>query len=327
MKAFLKRHLPTGFWQSLRSLKHGYARRFRGGFEAAGLVVAKKSDYYSPLPSETQLRRRKARWAKPSPLAGLRYDLPAMQRRFDTLAQARLEEFKALPPYATLCQAGYGPGYPHVDAFTLYAMLRETQPARYMEVGSGLSTYYSHLARARNREQSRDLRITCIEPFPYPKLNEIAPIELIVSEVQDVPVSRFQALQQGDVLFIDSSHSVRIDGDVPYLFLEVLPMLAPGVLVHIHDIPFPYNVPYPPEYWTLVDDPQSPHWPMYWTEAMLIQAFLAFNPAFEILLSTPLIRYHDEGFLRARLPFYRTVQEEPNTFSSLWLRRTEASSS
>ena len=162
-----------------------------------------------------------------------------------------------MPPYGPLCQAGYGPGYTHVDAFTLYAMLRQLQPIRYLEIGSGLSTYYCHLARKRNREVGRDTKIVCIEPYPFPKLSEIEQIDLIPTEVQDVPLKTFESLGSGEVLFVDSSHVVRLDGDVPYIFLEVLPAVAPGVYIHVHDIPFPFNIPYPPDYWTLLRDPQS----------------------------------------------------------------------
>jgi hypothetical protein len=116
---------------------------------------------------------------------------------------------------------------------------------------------------------------------------------------------------------------VRIDGDVPYLFLEVLPALAAGVHIHVHDIPFPFNVPYPAEFWTLREHRRSPRWPIYWTEAMLLQAFLAFNPAFEIDLSCPLLRHFEPEYLPSRVPFYRPISEEPNTFSSIWLRKVQ----
>ena len=107
----------------------------------------------------------------------------------------------------------------------------------------------------------------------------------------------------------------------PYLFLEVLPALDPGVYIHIHDIPFPYNIPYPADYWTLLQHPRSRQWPVFWNEAMLLQAFLAFNSSFEIVLSCPLLRYFAEECLKAKLPIYKSTQEEPNTFSSIWLRR------
>lgn len=163
--------------------------------------------------------------------------------------------------------------------------------------------------------------IICIEPYPFPKLFEIDGIKVVQSQVQDVPLKTFSMLSDGDVLFVDSSHVVRIDGDVPYLFLEVLPALQPGVYIHVHDISFPFNIPFPPEYWTLLDHPRSQHWPMYWNEAMLLQAFLCCNPLFDIVLSCPMIRYFDEGFLQAHVPIYKPIAEEPNAFSSIWLKR------
>ena len=291
--------------------------------ERAGFIVARKADYYSPLPSEQALRKNFSRWARPSPLQGVAYDTGAMKDRLQSLKDRYYEEFVRLPSYQELCAVGFGPGYTHVDAFVLYSMIRHLQPSRYLEVGSGLSTYYCSLARQRNRREQRDTKMLCIEPFPYPKLNEIEQIELINKEVQDVPLATFESLQSGDVLFIDSSHVVRLDGDVPYLFLEVLPALKPGVYIHIHDIPFPYNIPYPPEYWTLLQHERAPRWPMFWNEAMLLQAFLAYNRSFEIVLSCPIIRHEEEAFLTQTLPIYRPISEEPNTFSSLWLRRVD----
>ena len=195
-------------------------------------------------------------------------------------------------------------------------MVRQLKPRRYVEVGSGLSTYYCSLAAKKNSEECHPLEIICIEPHPFEKLRTILGIQVLAKEVQDVDVSRFQQLQENDILFIDSSHIVRIDGDVPYLYLEVLPILNPGVVIHIHDIPFPYNIPYPPGLWVL-----GQGWPMFWNEAMMLQAFLCFNDKFKITMSTPLIRYHDEEFLRSRLPFYESLDQNPNTFSSIWLKK------
>jgi hypothetical protein len=134
--------------------------------------------------------------------------------------------------------------------------------------------------------------------------------------VQDVRLELFTGLGEDDVLFIDSSHIVRLDGDVPFLFLEVLPALGKGPLIHIHDIPFPYHCPYPADYWVY-----ESVWPMWWNESMLLHALLCGNKEFAVSLSTPLIRHHDEAFLKQLIPGYRTIEEEPNTFSSIWLKR------
>src|SRR5207244_12035849 len=103
---------------------------------------------------------------------------------------------------------------------------------------------------------------------------------------------------------------------VPFLYLEVLPQLNPGVVIHVHDVPFPYNIPYPPQLWIFGQE-----WPMFWNEAMVLQAFLCFNDKFTITMSTPLILHLNEVFLRENIPIYESMEQNPNTFSSIWLRR------
>ncbi len=212
---------------------------------------------------------------------------------------------------------GFGPGYPSFDARTLYYTLRDLKPRRYLEVGSGLSTFYASRAAAANAADGSPLQVTCIEPFPYDALRTIDGIELVEDVVQNVALERFSELGDGDVLFIDSSHTFKIDSDVSFLLLEVLPRLAPGVVVHIHDVPFPFNTPYPSDFWLFGE-----RWPVYWNEAAAVQTFLAFNDSFEVRLSTPLVRHHDEQFLIDRFPDYVPVAKDPNPPSSLWLRRT-----
>jgi len=299
---------------------HRFARRnsvaFRRSLEAAGFQVARDEDYYSPLPSVARLRADVARWNRPSALHGLDYDLAAMKSVLAELLASYLDEFLTYPPYAQVQKMGFGPGYTAVDALTLYVMIRHLKPQRYLEVGSGVSTYYCSLAAERNASEGHPLKMTCIEPYPFEKLSTIPGIRVLTQKVEDVDPSLFQQLQENDVLFIDSSHILRLDGDVPFLYLEVLPVLNIGVVTHIHDIPYPYNFPYPPELWIFGQD-----WPMFWNEPMVLQAFLAFNKNFKISLSTPLIRHFDEAFLKESIPIYESVGQTPNTFSSIWIKR------
>lgn len=283
---------------------------------AAGFNVASISDYYSVLPALKTLRRNESRWFKPSNLGGVKYDLEAMMHFARNLTGRFAKEYEILPAYTENQKKGFGPGFTALDARFLYYILRDLQPRHYLEIGSGLSTYYSSLARTRNAEAGADMAITCIEPFPYAALKTIPGITLLEREAQDVDPAIFETLDEGNVLFIDSSHTVKIDGDVPFLFLEVLPRLRKGVVVHVHDVPFPYNVPYPPSLWIF-----GQQWPSFWNEAMLLQAFLAFNNVFEIVFSAPLLRHFHEDFLKSLVPEYETVEQNPNTFSSIWLRR------
>ncbi|WP_460605976.1 class I SAM-dependent methyltransferase [Jatrophihabitans fulvus] len=319
----VKRALPAPVFGVLDrlvfALRRGRIRLIHRLLGLLGLNVARRSDYYSTLPVLAEIEATRSRWDRPSELPGLDVDVDALRDRLGTLASRWDAEFRRVTgDYLANQQAGFGPGYPYFDARTLYFMLREHKPARYLEVGSGLSTYYATLAAARNADEGSPLKITCIEPYPFPALDELPGFELVRSVVQDVPLETFSALEAGDVLFIDSSHALKIDSDVAYLFLEVLPRVKPGVFVHIHDVPFPYNTPFPADTWLFGE-----RWPLYWQEAMVVQTFLAFNSAFEMLLSTPLLRHHDEAFLQRAFDDYVPVAADPNPPSSLWLRRRD----
>jgi len=318
----LSRVLPTRLVDRIDGWVFRLRRRriqaVHGLFARLGLNIAKRKDYYSTLPVIAELREHRERWDRPSSLAGVDVDPSAMAKRLEVLADRWEGEFgEVAGDYLANTRRGFGPGYPEFDARTLYYVLREHKPRRYLEVGSGLSTYYASLAQARNAAEGSPLHITCIEPYPFDALRTLPDFDLVEGMVQDTPLERFEELEAGDVLFIDSSHALKIDSDVAYLMLEVLPRVKPGVLVHIHDVPFPFNTPYPSGTWLFGE-----RWPVYWNEAMVVQAFLAFNTSFEVLLSVPLIRHHDEDFLTRRFPDYVPVADDPNPPSSLWLQRT-----
>ena len=101
-------------------------------------------------------------------------------------------------------------------------------------------------------------------------------------QIQDIDLDFFSQLQSGDILFIDSSHTIKIGGDVNYLFLEVLPRLKPGVIVHVHDIflPFDYR-----RDWVKKEF-------RFWTEQYLLQAFLIFNSEFEVLMANGYLNHY-----------------------------------
>jgi hypothetical protein len=314
---FLPHRIVASLDRLVFAVRRARIRAVHRFFWALGYNVVKKSSYYSTLPILNELEQTRGRWDRPSELAGLDADVPSMTTRLSELAHRWEHEFaETAGDYRANTRRGFGPGLPHFDAQTLYFFLREHKPRTYLEVGSGLSTYYASLAAQRNAEEGSSLQITCIEPYPFKALRSLPDFELIEGFVQDVPLERFESLESGDVLFIDSSHALKIDSDVAYLFLEVLPRIKPGVFVHIHDVHFPFNGPFPADTWLFGE-----RWPMYWNEAMVVQTFLAFNPAFEILLSVPMIRHHDEPFLIDRFPDYVTLAEDPNPPSSLWLQR------
>ncbi|SRR5581483_2051162 len=189
------------------------------------------------------------------------------------------------------------------DAMVLYSMVRHFQPNLIIEVGSGYSSRMSAHAALRNGHS----QLICIEPYPDEVLIAGFPglTALVKNKVQDVPTAVFQQLGPGDILFIDSSHVVKIGSDVNYLFLEVLPRLQPGVIVHVHDIHLPMNYP---RDWVRQT--------LFWNEQYLLHAFLLFNQQFEVLLANAYLGHRYPAELTAAFP------RSPWTGGgSFWMRR------
>jgi len=128
---------------------------------------------------------------------------------------------------------------PGLDIVGIYGMLAHFRPAQYVEVGSGNST---KVAAKAIREQVLNTRITSIDPYPRTEIDQLA--QLIMRQpFENIDFSFLYALKANDILFIDNSHRVLPNSDATVFFLEVLPRLAPGVIVHIHDIYLPYDYP------------------------------------------------------------------------------------
>jgi hypothetical protein len=199
--------------------------------------------------------------------------------------------------------------FSRLDAWMLQAMLRHFRPRRVIETGCG----WSSLVTARvNREYfGGAIDVTCIEPYPPeflgPGVEGIS--ELITSPVEEVSISHFLELDAGDILFIDTSHTVKTGGDVVFLLQEVLPRLADGVVVHIHDIFLPWD--YPQE-WVFAG--------RAWNEQYAVRSFLTFNSAFEILLGVVWMSHFRSDVLAAVLPGF--PQDYHDGGGSLWIRRT-----
>ena len=293
-------------------------RALIGLINRLGFVVAKTSDYYSPVRPVAELKHHVGRWHRPSRLTGVSYDLDAITATLEGLVAAFGREYAELPSYDQLKAERRGPGFTLVDAQVLYMMLRRERPARYVEVGSGLSTSYAWRAAQKNAAEGRPMEMTVLDPFVSAATRSLSSVQILAQEAQDVPADWYQRLQAGDVLFIDSTHIVRVDGEVPHLVLEVLPALKPGVLVHVHDVHFPYNGPADPDAYVF-----DRRWPMIFTEAMLVQAYLCHNPRVEIVLSTPLLRHFREDVLKRLLPGYRPLDSKDfdTHHGSLWFRR------
>jgi hypothetical protein len=288
--------------------------------ETAGeppLICWPLDHYYSPIADTRALRREPARsrvWPDtPHSTPGIDWR-EGQQVAFVRDQLVRQRDF-VIPDGPTGDPHAYHAAnemFSRLDAWMLQAMLRHFRPRRVIEVGCG----WSSLVTARvNREYfDGSIHFTCIEPYPPEFLGDNVDgiSQLIVSPVEQVPVDTFLALRDSDVLFIDTSHTVKTGGDVVFLLQEVLPRLADGVVVHIHDIFLPWD--YPQE-WVMVG--------RAWNEQYAVRAFLTFNSVFEILLGVGWMSYFQPNILAAVLPDY--PERYPDGGGSLWIRRSSGS--
>lgn len=164
----------------------------------------------------------------------------------------------------------FGPG----DAEYFYNIVRSYKPGRIIEIGSGNSTLLAIEAIKENKREDADYTCMhiCIEPYEAEWL-ETADVTVVREQVERIDKRIFSDLKENDILFIDSSHVIRPQGDVLFEYLEVLPTLPGGVLVHIHDIFTPRDYPEA----CLVEDVR------FWNEQYLLEAFLTNNGSFRII--------------------------------------------
>jgi len=196
------------------------------------------------------------------------------------------------------------------DAEYLYSLIRYKKPKRIIEIGSGFSTRMMKKAVAMNEQEnpSHKTHITCVEPYEMEWLEKIN-VEVIRERVEDISLARFKELGEGDILFIDSSHMIRPQGDVLYEFFTILPVLQKGVIVHIHDIFSPFDYP---SHWMTQEY-------RMWNEQYLLEAFLMYNRQFKIIGALSYLGYKYADFMDEKFP---NIQKNANKKGcAMWLQK------
>jgi uncharacterized UPF0146 family protein len=190
------------------------------------------------------------------------------------------------------------------DAEFLYQFVRTCKPGKIVEVGSGHSTRVVHAALAANQAES-GIRAehVCIEPYSNPWLEQMDGMRLVRDRVQDCAIDWSRELKPGDLLFVDSSHIIRPQGDVLNVYLDILPRLAPGVFVHAHDIYTPRDYPAP-----LVIDKV-----VFWNEQYLLEALLTDTKRYEVVAALNFLKADHFAELQRVCPFV-TPASEPGSF-------------
>jgi predicted O-methyltransferase YrrM len=204
--------------------------------------------------------------------------------------------------------------FPSADAEYLYNIIRAFQPKRILEIGSGHSTLMAINAIKENKELNKNYTCQhiCIEPYENKWLEKFE-VTVVRDIVQNCNISFFTDLESNDILFIDSSHIIRPQGDVLFEYLEILPILRSGVLIHIHDIFTPEDYP---EEWVFYGN-------NFWNEQYLLEAFLTLNNDFSIIGSTNYLLYNQFEIFSSVHPVTKSFIEKGQKVGagSLWLKR------
>jgi len=254
--------------------------------------------YYSPMPDFAWLRDNQELWTAPSSLPGLRWNVPS---QFEWLAETCRDYYQEVAGFEfleSLARGGWGLGYGPIESQVLHCFIRRWKPERIVEIGSGVSTMCMLHAAGMEGANARKPEITCVEPYPSSALRQQANIRLIPEPCQSVPSSTFAQLSSGDLLFIDSSHTVKVGSDVIRIYLDIIPNLAPGVYIHIHDIYFPYLYPRNVFF--------KPH---CWQESALLLALLVNNDRLHLLSCLSALHYACRKQLKELLPDYKAASD------------------
>ena len=200
------------------------------------------------------------------------------------------------------------PSYSYSDAIFLYCMIRHFKPKRIIEIGSG----YSSCMILDTNDLFFDglIETKFIEPYPQLLLSLINntdqdKMKIIEKRLQDVELDEFEILQGNDILFIDSTHVSKVGSDVNRIFFDILPKLKDGVLIHFHDIFYPFEYP---QDWIFEG--------RAWNEAYLLRAFLQYNNSFQVVLMNTFLENFHEKIFQENFPLCLK-----NTGASIWIRK------
>jgi len=319
LRSRLRSYRDVSFWGDLGLLAPAVRRMAETGNGTDACLeqgcLPMPVHYYSPVPDIEDLRARRV-WDRRSPMAGV--DMREAQQ-LALLAELGRD-------FGAECRWPHEPSRDGSEFYTdnssfsygcaaaTHALIRKLKPRRVIEAGSGFSSRVIAAALRMNEKDSGErAEYTVVDPFPGDALQRLAGVGRVLRQrVELLEADVFRTLGENDILFVDSGHTVRAGGDVNFLVLDILPVLAPGVVVHFHDIALPYE--YAEVYFT------NPKFRVFWTEAYLLQAFLCHNAAYEVLLAMNFLMQDHAAAFRSAWPHYDPpIHRFPS--HSFWIRR------
>jgi hypothetical protein len=283
------------------------------------LKFAPPGHFYSPIPDikDIQARSRIAHPCAPAEIPGIDVNVEAQC----ALAREFVTYYNELPfpnekqnEYRYYLDNDY---FSYGDGVVLYLMMRHFKPKRVVEVGSGFSS--AAMLDMNEKFFNGQIDFTFIEPFPGRLLSLLREHEkkqcnIVQAPVQEASQMLFAKLQENDVLFVDSSHVAKIHSDVVQLLFNILPSLNRGVILHFHDVLWPFEYP-----GTWLDQGRA------WNEAYMLRTFLQYNRTFRILYFNSMMENYYGDFLRKEMPLVMKIPSSPVTpgNTSLWLRKMQ----
>ena len=277
-------------------------------------LYATPGHFYSPIVDPATVRERfpRERRMNHERLADVDLDLEKMTGFWQTT----MSPIARMTPFPDEPTPGFrfhfeNPAYSYGDAITLRAMILHFRPKRLIEVGSGWSSACA--LDTLDSDSSLTTEVTFVEPYPelllsIIKKGDLQKVRIIPKGIQEVPLHEFEKLGEGDILFIDSTHVLKTGSDVAFELCEILPRLRSGVIVHFHDIFYPFEYGYE---W-VIEQNRS------WNEIYALRNFLAFNSSFEVLFFNDFFAAFQKEILMMDCPKFLL-----NPGGSIWIRRTK----
>ncbi len=272
--------------------------------------------FYSPVPEEKDINMNY--FDTTLSLKGIEVNEEKQIQLLKIFSENFKAEYNNLPKRPDECEKGeyyiFNNVFESVDGEILYCMVRHFKPGRIIEIGGGFSTklFIKSIIKNMSEDEKYKCKFTTIEPYPSKELLSLkyAFFELKREKVQNIPLSLFSELRENDILFIDSSHVLKIGGDVLYEYLEILPSLNKGVIIHIHDIFLPFHYPYE---WIIKKR-------LFWNEEYLLASFLSFNNFFEILWMGYYMHKKHSKILSEAFNSYNPHRVKPGSFWMIKIR-------
>ena len=266
--------------------------------------------FYSPIPDLNEIRRYEASiWtAPPREIEGV-----DLNEKGQVQLLKELGEFYKELPFAdgkteNLRYYFENPAFSYSDAIILYSMIRFVKPHHIIEVGSGFSSCVT--LDTNELFFNGSIKTTFIEPYPdlfhsLIKDSDREKVRVLPVRLQDVSLTEFDELDRNDILFIDSTHVSKVNSDVNYIFFKILPRLKKGVVIHFHDVFYPFEYP---KAWVFEG--------RAWNEDYILRAFLEYNTAFKVLYFNTFMGNFFEQDLQKHMPLCLK-----NKGGSLWLQK------